>query len=398
MKRIILIITICIPALSFAQDSTSTNDRDLLTSQDGLYTNRPFTQGDKRTAVGGYLEANTNYFTEDGVTEGFSMEMRRFNVFLYSQIGPRLRMLSELEFEHGTEEIALETAILDFTVDPAFNFRGGILLAPIGSFNQNHDSPLWEIVDRPLVSTEIIPSTLSEVGFGVFGKFYRSNMVFTYDLYVVNGLQDGVLLNDQGRTSLSAGKSDEMFGEDNNGTPMYTGKLGVRHRKLGELGLSYYGGTYNTFRLDGADIDSKRNLNIFAVDLSTGYKKLKVQGEFAYNTVDVATNLQELYGEKQWGAYVDFIYPILKKRILKYENTVLNTTLRLEKIDYNVGTFASTNTNIGDEIKAVVLGLSLRPAPTTVLKLNYRYHWASDFLDNAKAKTAGIQIGFTTYF
>lgn len=398
MKRIILFISLCLPQVIIAQDSTSKDNSEILTSQDGLYSNRPFTQGDKRTAVGGYIEANTNYFTTDGVTDGFSMEMRRFNLFLYSQISPRIRMLSELEFEHGTEEIALETAILDFTVDPAFNFRGGILLAPIGSFNQNHDSPLWEIVDRPLVSTEIIPSTLSEVGFGIFGKFYHSHMVFTYDLYVVNGLQDGVLLNDQGRTSLAAGKSEEMFAEDNNGTPMYTGKLGVRHRKLGEIGLSYYGGTYNTFRLDGADIDSKRNLNIMAFDFNTSYKKLKIQGEFAYNTVDVTSGLEELYGDKQWGAFIDFTYPILKKRILKYENTVFNTTLRLEQIDYNVGTFASTNTNIGDEVKAVVFGLSLRPAPTTVLKLNYRYHWASDFLDNAKAKTAGIQVGFATYF
>src|SRR5687768_14361600 len=84
------------------------------TSQDAIY-NRPFIAiGKTNTSVGGYVEGNTNYFSEDGVTEGFSMELRRFNIFLYSNIHSRIKFISELEFEHGTEEIALETALLDF--------------------------------------------------------------------------------------------------------------------------------------------------------------------------------------------------------------------------------------------------------------------------------------------
>ena len=46
----------------------------------------------------------------------------------------------------------------------------GVLLPPVGAFNPNHDSPRWEFVDRPLVSTRIIPSTLSEIGFGAYGR------------------------------------------------------------------------------------------------------------------------------------------------------------------------------------------------------------------------------------
>ena len=89
---------------------------------------RPFIDFGK-TAVGGYLEANSNYFSEDGVSEGFSMEMRRFNIFLFSKISKRVKFLSELEFEHGTEEIALETAQLDFEFSPFLNFRAGIILS-----------------------------------------------------------------------------------------------------------------------------------------------------------------------------------------------------------------------------------------------------------------------------
>ena len=164
------------------QDSTKTK-----VNQDAVY-NRPFINlGKSSTAVGGYVEGNTNYFVTDGISEGFSMELRRFNIFLYSTIAKRIKFLSELEFEHGTEEIGLETAQLDFEISPALNLRTGILVAPIGAFNQKHDSPLWDFIERPLVVTQLIPSTLSEVGFGVYGKIYKPNKIFTYDFYVVNG-------------------------------------------------------------------------------------------------------------------------------------------------------------------------------------------------------------------
>ena len=69
---------------------------------DPIY-DRPFITDFGNTAVGGYVEGNTNYFSEDGISEGFSMELRRFNIFLYSSIGSRISFFSELEFEHGTE-------------------------------------------------------------------------------------------------------------------------------------------------------------------------------------------------------------------------------------------------------------------------------------------------------
>ena len=59
----------------------------------------------------------------------------------------RRRFIGELEFEKGTEEeIAIETALLDFRIDPAFLLRADILLPPLGAFDQNHDSPRWEFV------------------------------------------------------------------------------------------------------------------------------------------------------------------------------------------------------------------------------------------------------------
>ena len=55
------------------------------------------------------------------------------------------------------------------------NYRGGIILSPLGKFNLVHDSPLQDLTERPMVSRFIIPTTLSESGMGFFGTFILRN-------------------------------------------------------------------------------------------------------------------------------------------------------------------------------------------------------------------------------
>jgi len=384
----------------YAQDTTT------VISQEAIF-DRPFIDNTiSKTAVGGYLEANSNYFIEDGLGEGLSFEMRRFNIFLYSSISERIKFLAELEFEHGTEEIALETALLDFQVNEALNFRAGILLPQIGLVNANHDSPKWDIIDRPLSSTMIIPTTLSEVGVGFFGKFYVGDNTISYDAYVVNGLQDGVVLNEEGITFIPAGKSEESFEEDNNGTPMYNGRLAIINRKFGEYGFSYYGGVYNSYLMEGEEVDDKRSLHLLAFDFNTQINKLTVKGELVKAMIDVAEDIDESYGTSQAGGFLELTYPIIEKTLFGYENAKINSVIRLEAVDMNQGTFKNnfsyTNAiegdQIGNEVKAVVIGLSFRPTAATTFRANYRKHWSTDILGNPPALLGGFQFGFASYF
>ncbi|MBL4624339.1 MAG: hypothetical protein JKY42_04275 [Flavobacteriales bacterium] len=333
----------------------SQTDTNAITSSDAIY-NRPFIGMKKtRTALGGYVEANTNYFAEDGVSEGFSMEMRRFNIFIYSSISKRIKFLSELEFEHGTEEIELETAQIDFELNTAFNLRGGIILPQIGVFNANHDSPNWEFIDRPLSSTTIIPATLSEVGFGVHGKLLSGNSIISYNVYVTNGLGDGIILNEDAKTNIAAGKSVEMFEEDNNGIPMFNARVGYLVRNKGEVGISYYGGVYNSFQIEGEVVDNQRQLSIFALDFSASAGKLETRGEFVFATIDIPESLTELYGNQQLGGFIDLVYPVVTKSIFNYDNAQILVSVRGEYIDYNYGKMASLDQQIGDEIEDLVL-------------------------------------------
>ena len=93
-------------------------------------------------------------------------------------------MASEIEIEEGGEEIKLEIAALDFEIHPALTFRGGVILSPLGRFNLAHDSPANDLTDRPLVSTEITGTALSEAGMGFYGALYPSaNARIAYERY-----------------------------------------------------------------------------------------------------------------------------------------------------------------------------------------------------------------------
>lgn len=327
------------------------------------------------------------------------MELRRFNVFLFSQISRRVRFISELEFEHGTEEIALETALVDFQLSPALTLRAGILLPPLGYFNQNHDSPQWDFVDRPLVSTEILPATLSEIGFGVYGKFFPAGgWTLSYDLYLTNGLQDGIVDNEEGRTRIASGKAEEQFEEDNNGRPAWSGRVGVGRRDLGELGLSFYSGVYNSFRAEGDVVDDERGVSMFALDLRTEIWRVEVTSEFALADVDVPPSLAELFGDRQWGGHVDLVLPVLERPMLGYQDADLRVVLRGERVDFNVGEFSSTGQKIFDEGWSLVPGLAFRPTADTVFRVNYRRGWNRDLVGNGTAKSSAWQVGFATYF
>jgi len=189
-----------------------------------------------------------------------------------------------------------------------------------------------------------------------------------------------------------------MFAEDNNGWPLYNVRWAISKRKGGELGVSYYGGVYNKFRIEGDEVEEKRALSLFAVDYSTEIKKAKIQGELVLATIDVPSDINEIYGTQQWGGFIEVVYPVLKRKILVFENAVININLRAERIDYNMGTFKFSGDNIFDDVTAIVGGLSFRPSANTVVRANYIYHWITDNLGNPSARLAGFQFGIASYF
>jgi hypothetical protein len=370
-------------------------------NMDATY-NRPFLTVDKMpVAVGGYIEANSLYTSTDGVSEGLSFQARRLTLFLSSTIMKRIKFLTEIEFEDGTKEIGIEFAAMDITINTALNFRGGIIMNPIGGFNQNHDGPKWEFVERPDVAVRMLPATWSNPGFGLYGKSYSKDWVFGYEVYLTNGFDEQIIDNEENKTFLPATKSNkDRFEESSNGKPLYNGKIAIKKMNIGEIGFSYMGGVYNKFENDGIVIDKQRWLHVFAIDINTTINKTKTNiiGEFVVNWIDVPETYTQQYGNKQRGAFLDIVQPILQKEILDWRNATLNAAIRFDYVDWNIGSFNETGSNIGDDIVAITPAISFRPSNQTVLRLNYRYQWQTDILNNPPSKTSSWYFGFSTYF
>jgi hypothetical protein len=227
---------------------------------------------------------------------------------------------------------------------------------------------------------------------------FPRGFTLTYDVYLTNGLGEGIVLNEHGRTRLASGKGEGLVAEDNNGRPSISGRLGFRRNALGELGLSYYGGPYNTYRSEGVQVDERRDVHLAAIDLTTEVGSVSVRSEMAFAWIEVPNDLREVFGNRQWGFHVDAVVPLWRPRIRALTGAVVNGVLRLERVDYNRGTFTSTGASIGDEVTAVVTGATFHPAAGTVLKANYRREWIRDLQGNVTVNRAGFQFGLATYF
>jgi hypothetical protein len=370
-------------------------------NMDAVYA-RPFLTPSKvPVSLGGYLEAKAERLGTDGVSDGLSFAMQRMTLFVAASLHDRISFLSEVELEDGGRQVALEFAALDVALHPLLVLRGGMVLNPIGAFNQNHDGPKWEFNDRPIAAVGMLPATWSNVGFGLYGKSSKGPWTYGYECYLTNGFDESIVNNNEGRTLLSATKANpERFEESPNGVPMISGKVALRHEHVGELGLSTMNGVYNRFQEDGLVLDRRRRVDVVALDFNTklGPMNTTLVGEWAWVLVDVPSTYTQAYGQRQQGGYLDVVQPVLQRPIFGFREAVLNLACRFEQVDLNVGRFRETGGSIGDDVLAVVPALSFRPVPGTVLRMNYRHQRQHDLLGNPPSITGGFQFGLASYF
>ena len=383
-------------------------------SMDAMF-NRPFLKlGKMPVSIGGYMEANYQYMGTSGITQGNQFQFRRFSLFVASTISPHIKFLSEVEYEDDPTgdpdgatgpEFGIEYAAMDIEFNPMVNLRGGLILNPIGAFNQNHDGPKYEFTDRPIAMTQMLPDTWNNPGFGLYGKQYRGHWMYGYEFYLTGGFNDSIIDNTQGKTFLPASKGSlTRFNTSASGEPLYTGKLSLGNDQIGELGLSYMGGVYNTWRIEGAQVDNKRSVNIFDADFNTSISKwgTSIITEWAWIFVDLPPDYTPEYSHEQFGGYIDVVQPIIRGKILDWDNATINIAVRGEYVDWNVGNFASTGQPMYNDLWSIMPAISFRPTPQTVLRLNYRIQTQNDITGNkigaAIGPTRGISFGIATYF
>jgi len=300
--------------------------------------------------IGGYMDmefiANQDRSTFD---------QHRFVPFIFATVSDRVHVASEIEFEHGglvtgdggtDGEIKLEFATIDFTATEAVSFRAGVILSPVGRLNVQHDAPMLDLTDRPLVTRRIIPTTLSESGMGFFGTLYPSEAsVVDYEIYLVNGFDDDAV--DGSRINMRSGRGSQKT--DNNNSRAVVAHLGLSPRLGLNLGASVHTGDY--------DAGGDHNLTLAAFDASFATGALEVLGEFAF----VQADLPKMDAAKAQGYYVEGRYHFWPGFVPSLPQSIFTAVARFDYVD--------RDSNVsGDDVERASLGINFRPTEDTVFK------------------------------
>lgn len=149
-------------------------------------------------AIGGYGETNFKAVTAHGNGAKNTFDFVRLVAYLGYKFTPKLVFNSEIEFEHAltgestvsadSGEVRVEFATLDYLWHPIANARAGLMLMPVGFINEVHEPPFYLGNTRPPVETQIIPTTWSANGFGLFGEILPNLQYKVYGVTSLNAL------------------------------------------------------------------------------------------------------------------------------------------------------------------------------------------------------------------
>ncbi|MFY9153761.1 MAG: hypothetical protein WAO52_17210 [Prolixibacteraceae bacterium] len=402
MKRI-LFSTVLVLGTLFSQAQNS----DQINSAYENVADKLLSSGNKLT-IGGYGEVHYNQPLISDKRQNGTLDVHRMVMLFGYQFSERTQFVTELEFEH-VSEVYVEQAFLQHKINRSINFRGGLLLIPMGIVNEYHEPTTFNGVERPLIDSKIAPSTWREVGFGLTGTIQPANL--KYQAYVVNGFNgyDGTAkLNGKGGLRSGRQKGAESYIS----SPNYTGKVeyyGIRGLNLGLSG--YFGDTqsklYNGIaKNDDAALakadSSVVGISMIGLDARYTMKGLQLRGQLysvslsnagQYNafTGKNSTTPNDL-GSKMTGFYVEAAYNVF--RSLEKVKSELVPFVRFE--GYNTHASVPLNISINKAYKnsAITTGLTLKLAQGAVLKTDMQFVKSDSESSYSKVFSAGLGVMF----
>ena len=169
--------------------------------------------------IGGYGELKySNTQTGDADERDVTLDFHRFVLFFGHEFSDTIRFNSEVEIEHTVAgddargEVEIETAYVEFDLDPSTHLRSGILLMPVGVINETHEPPTFYGVNRPVVETTVIPTTWWSGGVGLNQQLSSG---ISYDVLITEGLEteDPSVVPDADPFNIKSGKQKTSFAD-----------------------------------------------------------------------------------------------------------------------------------------------------------------------------------------
>jgi len=363
----------------------------------------------KGLSLGGYAEGfYRNFVSEKTRADRDRSDLLRVVLYAGYKFTDRILFNSEIEYEHastsatesaGGGSVSVELAQLDFLWREWANFRTGLLLMPVGFLNEIHEPPFFHGVGRPEVEQTLIPSTWRESGVGVFGRLGER---VEYRFYSVTGLNARGFRPSGFRATRQHG--NRSLAEDLGvvarldttplpgllvGGSLYSGKSSQDERapsglELPEARLTLWElhSQYRTHGLELRGLFSMAHLED-AADLTRALRPSGLNGLAGFSEIGA----QEVIGKRMLGGYVEVAYDVLPW-LLPDTAMYLAPFLRLEYLDTHERVPSGFSADGAQELHIVTPGLSFKPHPNVVLKLDYRN------LDTASQSERADEVNF----
>lgn len=363
---------------------------------------------DGNLTIGGYGEVNYNQPLSSDMRKNGTLDVNRLVMLFGYKFSERAQFITEIEFEH-VKEVYIEQAFLQYKINKSINFRGGLLLIPMGIINEYHEPTTFNGVLRPLLDNTISPTTWREIGFGFNGNHLAPSL--KYQVYMVNGFSGytesaGRQLN--GKSGFRNGR--QKGAQSYISSPNFTAKVEYYGIKGLNIGLSgYFGNTqsslYNNLKDD--DLETKAladssvvGISMVGVDFRYSLKGLQLRGQFyysnisntlQYNTLSIAGNVNDL-GSAMGGYYLEAAYNVL--RPLTKVKSELVPFVRYEEFNTHYAIEDVVSKNLAYHKTIITTGLGWKMTKGSVLKADLQFVKTEADSKFAKVFSAGLGVMF----
>jgi hypothetical protein len=393
-KSISTVMMAFLTLVSFAQNTETTSNLSQNAADKILAS-------DSKLTIGGYAQIDYNQPITDGKYSNAKLDVHRMILLFGYQFSEKTKFLTELEIEH-VKEVYVEQAFLNHEILPWLNFRGGLMLVPMGIVNEYHEPPTYNGVERPNLDSKIVPTTWREIGLGFTGRV--DNAALKYQLYVMNGFNgydDGGVFRGTDGYRKGRQKGAESFMS----SPTLATKIDYYGIPGLKLGLSTYNGKSQSSLYNGLDKDDatgKAQADSSVIDiLMLGFDaRYSIGGFEARGQFNVASNGNTAQyneftgkdlGSQMLGWYLEAGYDLLYS---KDTDQRLVPFIRYEKYNTHSKTEGGLEANKAYDRTDVTAGLGWWLAPGAVLKADYQF-FSNEFDDSNKGQlNLGIGIWF----
>jgi opacity protein-like surface antigen len=325
-------------------------------------------------SLGGYGEFNYKESLSDG---NDTYDFVRLVLYAGYKFTDRIIFNSEIEFEHASTgendedgEVSVEQAHLDFLVKDWANIRAGLLLIPVGFINELHEPPFFHGNERPSVERQIIPSTWRANGVGFFGDVGDA---ISYRTYVVTSLRAERFSSSNLRDGRQNGNKEKAKDFSWVGRVDYTPMPGL------DLGASIYLGNQgqgDDLALGATTEEVDAFMQMYEGHLQWHHRGLEVRALGVYVNLDDAEELSinagEPVGQEMWGAYGEVAYDVMPW-FLSDTDQYLAPWLRYSRFNTQADVPSGFSADDAQDREDVEVGISYKPIPRVVVKMEYRY-------------------------